>query len=81
MPDVEDKCRESGGADELCPIMQQVADEFGMDWLSDIDRRTYPKIVFRYEELSGRRYGGESLHPGAKIYFSQFVRSVIKHWR
>ncbi len=80
MPDVNDKCIASGGDGVLCPIMETVADEFRMDWRSEIDRRTYPKIVARYEELSGRRYGGENLHAGQTIYFSQFVKSVIEHW-
>ena len=79
--DVATKCAEAGGDPNFCSHMAGIAQQFGMDWNSTIDRRTYPKIVAVYEEYTGTRYGGENLHAGKEISFSQFANSALEHWR
>ena len=78
---VADKAKDLGGDKEFCSHMEGIAQKFDMDWDSEIDKRTLPKIVAAYEQYTGRRFGGENLHAGKKIYFSQFASSALEHWR
>ena len=79
--DVATECRKAGGDPDFCSHMAGLAKEFKLNWDSSIDRNTYPKIVDAYERYTDRRYGGENLHAGGQVYFSQFAKSALKHWR
>lgn len=78
--DVATECMNAGGNAEFCSHMAGIAKQFDMEWDKTINRTTYPKIVAAYEDYTGRRYGGENLHAGDTIHFSQFVKSALKHW-
>lgn len=75
------ECKSACGDAEFCSHMAGLAKQFGMGWDSSIDRNTYPKIVAAYESYTGRRYGGENLHAGGSVHFSQFAKSAYQHWR
>ena len=78
---VADKAKAMGGDKTFCSHMEGIAQQFNVNWDSKIDHRTLPKIVAAYEEYTGRRYGGENLHSGKTIVFSEFAKSALKHWR
>ena len=65
----------------FCSHIIGIAKKHNMKWDSDIDKVTYPKIVSSYETFTHQRYGGENLHAGSKIKFSQFVKSAKEHYR
>lgn len=65
----------------FCSHIIGIAKKHNMKWDSEIDKNTYPKIVSDYEHFTGQRYGGENLHAGKTIVFSQFVKSAMKHYR
>ena len=50
------------------------------DFDQTIDHLTLPKIVTSYEQYTHKRYGGERLHAGKTIKFSQFVKSAFEHY-
>jgi hypothetical protein len=81
MTDVAAKAKEAGGDKHFCSHMEGIARRFALGWDSKLDHRNLPKIVDAYELYTGRRYGGENLHSGKTIYFSQFVISALEHWR
>lgn len=81
MSNVADEAAKAGGDKNFCSHMEGIAQQFKMDWTSEVDHRTLPKIVATYESYTGKRYGGENLHSGETIYFSQFVKSALEHWR
>lgn len=77
MPDdVGTECMNAGGNAGFCSHTAEIAKQFDMKRTDTIDRKTYPKIVAVYEDHTGRRYGGENLHAGDTIHFSQFVKSA-----
>lgn len=80
MSDVATKAAEAGGDPNFCSHMAGIANKFGLEWDSEVDHRLLPKIVAAYEDYTDKRYGGERLHSGDTIYFSQFVKSALEHW-
>lgn len=81
MSTVAIEAAKAGGDKDFCSHMEGIAQQFNIDWNSQIDHRTLPKIVAAYETYTHKRYGGENLHSGESIYFSQFVKSALEHWR
>lgn len=79
--DVATECNKAGGNPDFCSHMAGLAKQFELDRDSAIDRNTYPKIVDAYEYYTNRRYGGENLHAGGQVCFSQFAKSALKHWQ
>jgi hypothetical protein len=78
---VFDKAKEAGGDSTFCSHIAGIAQQFNLGWDSSVDHRLLPQIVAAYEQYTGKRYGGENLHSGDTIYFSQFVKSALEHWR
>jgi len=78
---VAEHAKDAGGDPNFSSHMEGLAQEFNVEWTSEIDHRLLPKIVGAYEQYTGKRYGGENLHSDETIYFSQFVKSALEHWR
>lgn len=80
MADVWTEAKNAGGDPTFCSHVAGIAKEFNLDWGSTVDHRQLPKIVDAYERYTHKRYGGERLHSGKTIYFSQFVKSALEHY-
>jgi hypothetical protein len=80
MADVYTEAKNAGGDPTFCSHMAGIAKQFNLDWNSQVDHRQLPQIVAAYEQYTGKRYGGERLHSGDTIYFSQFVKSALQHY-
>jgi hypothetical protein len=80
MADVYTEAKNAGGDPTFCSHMAGIAKEFNLQWTSTVDHRRLPQIVDAYERYTGKRYGGERLHSGDTIYFSQFVKSDLEHY-
>jgi hypothetical protein len=80
LDEVARKTEAAGGNPEFCSHMVGIAKKFNLDWDSSIDHILLPKVVDSYEGYTKQRYGGENLHSGKTIHFSQFVKSALEHY-